>query len=77
MPTRHFGERALERGQDTIELCYFGRAHTDGDTIAVCSWLGTAHVYRLRPWQLQGRVYDELSRPAVPPRRLWRGVVTE
>ena len=45
MPSRTFTDRlSLGQGADRIELYYFGRAHTGGDTYVVFPALGVMHV---------------------------------
>ena len=50
LPSRTFSDRmSLLEGEDRIDLYYFGRAHTDGDTIVVFPFLRAAHTGDLYP----------------------------
>jgi len=44
MPTRTYKDRlSLDKGPDRVDLYYFGRAHTNGDTFVVFPALGVLH----------------------------------
>ena len=50
LPSRTFSDRmSLFEGEDRIDLYYFGRAHTDGDTIVTFPSLRAAHTGDLYP----------------------------
>jgi cyclase len=52
LPARTFGDRlTLLSGAERMELLYFGRGHTGGDTVVVFPALRTAHMGDLFAWK--------------------------
>ncbi len=52
LPKRTYKDKmAIGAGKDQIDLYYFGRGHTDGDTFVVFPALRTMHMGDLFPWK--------------------------
>ena len=52
LPKRTYKDKmSIGAGKDRIDLYYFGRGHTDGDTFVVFPALRTMHMGDLFPWK--------------------------